>query len=829
MEEFEIKNNVLVKYNGTAEDVTIPDGVEKIGQNAFLNFKTMKSLTIPSSVKEIARSAFESCASLEQVVLSEGLEKIGEKAFADCYSLKKVSIPASVKELQNVFEFCESLEQVDLCDGLETMEGTFHCCGALKSIVIPSTVKKINAFCGCGSLEEIILPEGLEKIGGLAFYVCKSLKTITIPASVKEIGVNAFGRCTSLEQVVLSEGLERIGQYVFLDCVSLKTITIPASVKEICRNAFLDCKSLNQIILSKGLERIGESAFSGCESLKTIAIPDSVKQIEHGAFDLKSITFEGAAPNIGKNAFGKVEVIFAPHASAVDFSEYKEAYLMGFLQLLKEGSSLDKTIVEKTKKNIKLNAQKLCGTKDEELFSYMLRNALIPLNIVDEFITKYNEEKNVARVAALIDYKEKNFTEKQKEEQFNKQFELREPTFAELRKVWAFSKKEDGTYQIFGYKGKDVETVVPAMIREIKVTQIGNGKEPHFGNSGYENAFKKVKSIIIQKGVESIADYAFEGCRELQRVVLPEGLKTIGKGAFKGCTSLKEIIIPASVEKMGIRVFYDCYSLKHVVLPKGLESIDYELFHECSSLEQIILPEGLKKIDKYAFGYCDALKTITIPSSVQEIGHMAFYACHSLKEIVLPEGSEIKIDPSAFADCFGLKGEDGFAFVGNMLVAYIGNEKKVSVPPKTTAIGGWAFHGKDITQVTLSEGVETIGARAFHDCKSLKSINIPASVKEIAGDLWENGTFSGCESLEQVVLSEGLNSIGSYAFHNCKSLKSIIIPASVKEIGGMAFGGCSNLTIYVRCKKRPKGWDEDWNRNGGIGNMAKVIWGYKDE
>jgi hypothetical protein len=68
------------------------------------------------------------------------------------------------------------------------------------------------------------------------------------------------------------------------------------------------------------------------------------------------------------------------------------------------------------------------------------------------------------------------------------------------------------------------------------------------------------------------------------------------------------------------------------------------------------------------------------------------------------------------------------------------------------------------------------------------------------------------------------------AFKNCTNLKSIIIPDSVVAINLWAFAGCNNVTIYCEAKKKPAGWDKDWNvyEGGGLFKKhCKVVWGYK--
>lgn len=876
MEEFDIRKNKLVNYNGNAEEVIIPEGVEKINravfnwkavkrvvlpssmktisQAAFLNSHIesivfnegllyigdyafrgctdLKSVEIPSSVKELGYKVFENCFSLERVIFSEGLEVIGRKTFKSCRSLNFIHMPLSVRscpksafiECRNLkikegfkisdrylISFSGSAEDVTIPDDVETIgEEAFYYRGEIKTVTIPASVKKImaNAFNHCSSLEQvifadganpeisssafmncaklnnkngfalvngilskytkddskvivpeqtkviganafedkqmsqIIFPEGLQKIGEWAFFNCKSLKSVTIPASVKEIEECAFYDCCSLKQVVFSEGLEKIRKSAFSNCKSLKSITIPASVKEIEKSAFYNCGSLEQVGLLDGLEKIGELAFSDCESLKAVTIPASVKEIGklafHGCKSL-SIIFEGALPNFGDRAFIGVDAIYAPQASVSDFLQCKEAYLIGFVRLLQKNVGIDCKIVEENNHYIKNNVKKFYDAKNEEMFMYILQNKWIPLKDVDELIAKFGEKKDVVRVAALIDYKEKNFTEKQRERQFNKQFELKEPTeFAKLKKLWAFSKKEDGTYRISAYKGEDEKVIVPATIKGVQVTEIGNGKACFFS----ESLCKTVKSITLPEGIKTIGKRAFCGCKALEEVDLPEGLERIGLTAFSDCTSLKKITIPASVREIIDSSNIRCGGV----------------FSNCKSLEQVVLSEGLEKIGVKAFEKCISLKMISIPSSVKHIGDSAFSNCKSLEQVV------------------------------------------------------------------LSEGLEAIEDGAFSACKSIKSISIPASVKHIG-----HSAFFDCKSLKQVVLSEGLEMMGSTTFWECKRLKTITIPASVKIMGFMVFIGCPNITVYCRSEEKPAEWSNDWDKIDWQGGRAKVVWGYKGE
>ena len=132
------------------EDVSLPDTITNIGQCAFGDCKSLKSIKIPSKVKVISESAFSSCSSLRSVILGDNVEKIEAFAFDDCKKLESIKMPNSLKVIGYMsFKDCSELKTVELSD-------------STKSIAV-------DAFIGCEKLKEISVPKSVEKINTRAF------------------------------------------------------------------------------------------------------------------------------------------------------------------------------------------------------------------------------------------------------------------------------------------------------------------------------------------------------------------------------------------------------------------------------------------------------------------------------------------------------------------------------------------------------------------------------------------------------------------------------------------------------------------------------------
>ena len=115
------------------------------------------------------------------------------------------------------------------------------------------------------------------------------------------------------------------------------------------------------------------------------------------------------------------------------------------------------------------------------------------------------------------------------------------------------------------------------------------------------------------------------------------------------------------------------------------------------------------------------------------------------------------------------------------------------MPNSVDVLGVSAFSGcESLQNVTLSESLKRLSDNLFSGCSSITSINLPNNLTAIGAN-----AFLGCNSLQKIKQPNSITSIGNNAFANCSSIASINIPSSLKSIGIDAFSGCEKLQKVV--------------------------------
>lgn len=251
--------------------VTIPNSIIHIGEAAFAECKSLTSLDLPNSVTSIGNSAFNKCASLTKLRLGTSVTSIGSMAFADCSSLTSVIIPRSVITIGDlVFYNCHSLNSVTIERGVTSLgERMFDNCFKLTTVSLPNTLTTIGAgaFQRCNALPVIDIPNSVKTIGASAFQYCYALQSIVIPDAVTKIEYATFQFCGAMKSISLGNGVTSIGKRAFSNCLGLTYVEIPQNVTTLEEKAFYSCKNLRIVVLPNTIKSIGDEAFAYCPDL----------------------------------------------------------------------------------------------------------------------------------------------------------------------------------------------------------------------------------------------------------------------------------------------------------------------------------------------------------------------------------------------------------------------------------------------------------------------------------------------------------------------------------------------------------------------------------
>ncbi len=200
--KFEIDKCVrLLKYNGIDENVVIPDGVNVIKCDAFMD-STIKSVKIPDSVREIDDCAFWNCGSLERINIPRAVKRLCDATFYGCKNLKYIDIPPDTYIDRNVF--CGTKWARDYPDDFIIVNG----------VIIGYK----------GEQSTVVIPDNVREIGCETFAFSENLKEIIIPKTVEKIGFNAFGNCENLELITIQNPDMEIEEYSFADCPNVRRI-----------------------------------------------------------------------------------------------------------------------------------------------------------------------------------------------------------------------------------------------------------------------------------------------------------------------------------------------------------------------------------------------------------------------------------------------------------------------------------------------------------------------------------------------------------------------------------------------------------------------------
>lgn len=589
--EFQMEGTKLLKYTGTAEVVSVPDGVKVIGEEAFAGNDNLIKVTIDGDVETVGYRAFAGCDSLRTITVGDSVSLIDTAAFSNNKELVNVSIGSGVKDLgSGVFAGCSNLSELSLSGG----NGYLHYSNGVLYDDEETVIYALMPACEKGAY--------------------------TVPRTVKEIKGYAFWGNPYLERVVLGGGLYEIPTYAFSNCVNLREVDIPLPVHGIGSKAFEDCVNLETVEIPDSMMQISDSAFDGCPKVKlnaTLGTYGAEFAAELQRSEIDEIEYE----DIQDSQVIEAGVITGESVSADDAPN-------------KEGQT------QETEESV---AEPADGESDEKQDSPAPEPTIGVETQTINNLTLLGQSSIVSgRAVIFIDNRQSNVLSGNQD---SKQYiEGGSVDLAQLDAGTA-SDGESSTNETAGVeniladraqKGKDFP----------KYTIVGDSKIA--AQAFYQNT--DLKEYNIEDGITQIGEFAFARSG-LASVEIPEGVTEIGYGAFYHCDALQEVTIPSTVTKIDAYAFDKTPWIQDVNASSPYKVVGDGILIAYGGTDSVVnIPDGVKQIGSMVFQDHMGITAVNIPASVQVIGEGAFMGCKNLKTINGGTGL-VRIEDRAFMDC----------------------------------------------------------------------------------------------------------------------------------------------------------------------------------
>lgn len=121
---------------------------------------------------------------------------------------------------------------------------------------------------------------------------------------------------------------------------------------------------------------------------------------------------------------------------------------------------------------------------------------------------------------------------------------------------------------------------------------------------------QNIQKVVVEEGITSIGNAAFEGLQQIREVSLPQGLKNIGNDAFNTCFALSSIKIPDTVTSIGSWAFYHT-DLSEVELPTNLSTLSQAVLYRVP-LTTLVIPDNISTISEDALNYHGTAHSTTL-------------------------------------------------------------------------------------------------------------------------------------------------------------------------------------------------------------------------
>lgn len=844
--------------------IVIGDGITSIGKNAFA-FSDVRTVTLANSVTTIGKYAFNESLYLKDIVLPANLQTIGSYAFRACNLSGNFDIPATVTTIENnAFERCYNINKIvfkgttlpdigwstfdyepnrsfvvpagytfiDESKWKDEYKANFLVegkCGENAEFVYIAS-EKLLRITGTGAIgdytlnsqpwtnfkdkiTEIEIKDGITSIGSHAFGEFSNLDEITIPSSVKTVGDHAFYNCSSLKWFGDNDYVETVGDYAYAGCSALASIGLLA-VKSIGEGAYRNCSMLSAVTFgSKVLPTVGSLAFDGNDSERKFftEVGYSFKDEKTWTDDYKSaIVVKGKNYTYSYNPTTKTLTISGKgpmedyESQSMPWHAHKAAehvIVEGDLESIGncafyEFTDMKDITLPGTVKSIGLAAFGYCRSLSSVTLPEQLREIGENAFLTCQSLTEVTIPASVTTIGKSA------FESCEALLKVN----LEPTTLPTLTGSTAFDKghSQRKFYVNAGYSFNDESTWTDEYKNAFMV-KTGTGIVYNYNSS--------TKTLTFS-GTGEMEDYGLDNIpwqnykSDIEKVVIGEGITKVGSYSFWMCGNLASVTIPSTVTSIGAAAFSYCKKLPSIKLPEGLKSIDFGAFYSCDVLTEITIPSTVTEISRQAFGTCPALVKVTFESTTLPTltGKNAFDDNAANRRFYVKSGYTFS-DESTWTDEYKsvimvkTSTDVAYNYDEEYHVLTIGGKGAMADYDSDTL--PWNAYSNQVEEIIVEDGVTSIGKDAFYGFENLEYVTFEGSVTSIG----ENA-FANCRKLLDITLPETLQTIGMRAFEHCEALSEITLPSSLTKIGYNAFWYCYGVTdVYCNAEPGDLTWE----------------------
>ena len=560
-------------------ELSLPDSITKIEYNAFGNCEALDKIVLPSNLTLLGNAVFRNCnveitfpASLKyipylgdnavrKVTISEGVETIGVDAFFNSHKLTEITLPSTITSIESGAFSGTGIASFNYPQNFASIESGVFQNTSLKEFSVPKAVTEINdqAFTGCTDLVKISIPESVKYIGTDVFKNCRNLTIYGYKDSAAEsyAKANNINFVSADYKVIFKDN----GRTQKTEYVLEGENATPPSLKEKPGYTLSWDADYTNIQEDMVINAVWTKKDNGGGNTTIIVSPSEANKYtvtfkDRGKIVKTEKVKSGDAaeyPFINRNGY---ELSWDK-----DFSKVTADITVNAVWTIIKPNKVTSLTAEVQKTSIDLSWDRAENTdyylvyrKATSDTEYKQIKKATKILWTDEDVEPGTEYSYKVVGVCSVDGKKYQGADSD-----IVTAKIVTPQIGDIYSVGDLKYKVTGAKEVsvIGLAKEEVEIKIPSAVsisgKAYKVTSVQD-------KAFYQN--EDIVSIAIGNNVTYIGKYAFYQCPNLETVKFGKRVSVISTCAFTQCSNLENVTLPSSIRRIGAKAFYQCTSIK---------------------------------------------------------------------------------------------------------------------------------------------------------------------------------------------------------------------------------------------------------------------------